>query len=70
MTRLSVFLLRRIDKRVSFKFLGNFIVIKSVINQPLIFLSDVVKQNDLRSIVLTLKSMILKHDPQNLLYNQ
>ena len=70
MTWLSVFLLRRIDKRVSFKFLGNFIVIKSVINQPLIFLSDVVKQNDLRSIVLTLKSMILKHDPQNLLYNQ
>ena len=70
MTWPSVFLLRRIDKRVSFKFLKNFIVIKSVINQPLIFLSDVVKQNDLRSIVLTLKSMILKHDPQNLLYNQ
>ena len=70
MTWPSVFLLRRIDKRVSFKFLRNFIVIKSVINQPLIFLSDVVKQNDLRSIVLTLKSMILKHDPQNLLYNQ
>ena len=70
MTWPSVFLLRRIDKRVSFKFLRNFIVIKSDINQPLIFLSDVVKQNDLRSIVLTLKSMILKHDPQNLLYNQ
>lgn len=44
--------------------------IKTDINQLFIFLSNVVKEKELHSIVLKLKSKAFQNDPQILLYNQ